>query len=72
MIIYAKSWSSTKHYGDKVADEELSTGNWMDWCVDDSWFSTTARRLSLHALPAGPAGRGRRRTEVLDGPRGAW
>ena len=66
-IIYAKSWSSTKHYGNRVADEELRR-SFADWCVDDSWFATTQDDCRfMHCLPVR---RGVVVTdEVLDGPR---
>ena len=66
-IIYAKSWSSTDHYGDRVADEELRRE--LDhWCVDESWFSTAQQECRfMHCLPV------RRgvvvQDEILDGPR---
>lgn len=66
-VIYAKSWSSTRHYGDRIADEELRAD--LDhWCVDNSWFDTTRDDCRfMHCLPV------RRGVvvadEVLDGPR---
>jgi N-acetylornithine carbamoyltransferase len=66
-IIYAKSWSSTKHYANRVADEEYRR-ELNDWCVDDSWFATARDDCRfMHCLPV------RRGVvvadEVLDGPR---
>jgi ornithine carbamoyltransferase len=66
-VIYAKSWSSTRHYGDKLADEALRR-NLQDWCVDDPWFETAAPDCRfMHCLPV------RRGVvvadRVLDGPR---
>jgi N-acetylornithine carbamoyltransferase len=66
-IIYAKEWGATGAYGDVAADAQLRAAL-TDWCVRDSWFSSTdpACRL-MHCLPV------RRNTavadEVLDGPR---
>jgi N-acetylornithine carbamoyltransferase len=66
-IIYAKSWSSTQHYGDRLADqaqrEEL-----IDWCIDDPWFENAHTDCRfMHCLPV------RRGVvvadRVLDGPR---
>ncbi len=66
-IVYAKSWSSTQHYGDRLADqaqrEEL-----IDWCIDDPWFDNAQTDCRfMHCLPV------RRGVvvadRVLDGPR---
>ncbi len=66
-VIYAKSWSSTSHYGDKVGDEALRR-ELNHWCVDDSWFGPALDDCRfMHCLPV------RRGVvvsdEVLDGPR---
>jgi N-acetylornithine carbamoyltransferase len=66
-IIYAKEWSSTRHYGDRVADAKLRE-DLQDWRVDDPWFETTRPDCRLmHCLPVR---RGVAVTDrVLDGPR---
>jgi N-acetylornithine carbamoyltransferase len=66
-IIYAKSWSSTRHYGDAVSDRKFRE-DFLDWCVDDSWFEKAAQTCRfMHCLPV------RRGVvvadEILDGPR---
>ena len=59
-IIYAKSWSSTQHYGNPREDEKLRQDA-KDWCVDDNWFDSANSDCRLmHCLPV------RRGVEVLD------
>jgi N-acetylornithine carbamoyltransferase len=66
-VIYAKEWSSTKHYGDRIADAKLRE-DLQDWCVDEPWFSTAQPDCRfMHCLPVR---RGVAVTDrVLDGPR---
>jgi len=66
-VIYAKSWSSTRHYGDRAGDAELRRGL-EHWCVDEPWFEPAAQDCRfMHCLPV------RRGVvvadRVLDGPR---
>ena len=66
-VLYAKSWSSTRHYGDREADHALRS-RLTDWTVAESWFRGAREDCRfLHCLPV------RRgvvvRSEVLSGPR---
>ena len=66
-VIYAKSWTSTVHYGNPQAEAAFRAGL-RDWCVGDDWFATTAPACRfMHCLPV------RRNVvvsdSVLDGPR---
>jgi len=66
-VIYAKSWSSIAHYGDKTGDEELRR-ELDSWCVDESWFDAARDDCRfMHCLPV------RRGVvvsdDILDGPR---
>jgi N-acetylornithine carbamoyltransferase len=66
-VIYAKSWSSTKHYGDRQADKKLRD-ELISWCVEESWFDKARDDCKfMHCLPVR---RGVVVAEhVLDGPR---
>jgi len=65
--IYAKSWSSTSHYGDRIGDQALRE-ELVDWCVDEPWFDNAREDCRfMHCLPV------RRGVvvadRILDGPR---
>jgi len=66
-VLYAKSWASTRYYGQPDADAALRRAL-NDWTVREDWFSAAARDcVFMHCLPV------RRNVvvadEVLDGPR---
>lgn len=66
-VIYAKSWTSTQHYGNRAGDQSLRE-ELVDWCVDEPWFETAQPDCRfMHCLPV------RRGVvvadRVLDGPR---
>jgi ornithine carbamoyltransferase len=66
-VIYAKSWSSTRHYGDKLGDQKLRE-DLVHWCVDEPWFAPARPDCRfMHCLPV------RRGVvvadRILDGPR---
>jgi N-acetylornithine carbamoyltransferase len=66
-VIYAKSWSSTRHYGDRINDQKLREQH-LDWCVNEPWFDNAKEDCRfMHCLPV------RRGVvvadEILDGPR---
>lgn len=67
--LYAKSWASTRHYGDPEADLALRAGL-KGWTVDENWFGGARDECRfLHCLPVR---RGVVVTAgVLDGPRSA-
>jgi N-acetylornithine carbamoyltransferase len=66
-VVYAKSWSSTRHYGDKLGDQALRE-KFVHWCVDEPWFAEAQHDCRfMHCLPV------RRGVvvadRILDGPR---
>jgi ornithine carbamoyltransferase len=66
-VIYAKSWSSTSHYGDRLGDQALRE-DLLDWCIDEPWFDNAQEDCRfMHCLPV------RRGVvvadRILDGPR---
>ncbi|MAD91167.1 MAG: acetylornithine carbamoyltransferase [Gammaproteobacteria bacterium] len=66
-VIYAKSWSSTRHYGEKINDQKLRE-QYLDWCIDEPWFDNAKEDCRfMHCLPV------RRGVvvsdNILDGPR---
>ncbi len=66
-VVYAKSWASTRHYGQPAEDLNLRR-TLEHWMVSESWFANAAAEaIFMHCLPV------RRNVvvadEVLDGPR---
>ena len=50
-VIYAKSWSSTRHYGDRLGDQKLRN-DLVGWCVDEPWFANAQDDCRfMHCLP---------------------
>jgi len=59
-VVYAKSYSSTRHYGDKLGDQALRE-ELVHWCVDEPWFANARPDCRfMHCLPV------RRGVEVAD------
>jgi N-acetylornithine carbamoyltransferase len=59
-VVYAKSYSSTRHYGDKLGDQSLRE-ELVHWCVDEPWFGNARPDCRfMHCLPV------RRGVEVAD------
>lgn len=66
-VIYAKSWSSTKYYGDGPADQKLRE-QFVKWCVDEPWFENA--QANCHFMHCLPVRRGVVVADrILDGPR---
>jgi len=66
-IIYANSWASARHYGNKRGEDEIKP-ELGEWCIDESWFENAASDCRfMHCMPV------RRGVSVadrvLDGPR---
>jgi N-acetylornithine carbamoyltransferase len=66
-VLYANSWATTRHYGNKKAEEEFKLGL-RSWCIDEPWFENSASDCRfMHCLPVR---RGVTVTDrILDGPR---
>ncbi|MBE9559719.1 MAG: N-acetylornithine carbamoyltransferase [Proteobacteria bacterium] len=66
-VIYANSWASVHHYGDRQAEDKIKP-ELRDWCIDEPWFENAANDCRfMHCLPVR---RGVSVTDsVLDGPR---
>jgi N-acetylornithine carbamoyltransferase len=67
-VVYAKSYSSTRFYGDKLGDQALREELVGTWCVDEPWFADARPDCRfMHCLPV------RRGVvvadRILDGPR---
>ena len=66
-VIYANSWASARHYGNKCAEDKIKPAL-RNWCIDETWFGNTASDCRfMHCLPVrrGVAVADR----ILDGPR---
>ncbi len=60
-VIYASSWASPQHYGDRKAEDKVKP-DMQTWCVDEPWFDNAASDCCfMHCLPA------RRGVSVSDG-----
>jgi N-acetylornithine carbamoyltransferase len=66
-VIYANTWASARHYGNKRAEEEIKP-KLGTWCVDEPWFEKAAGDCRfMHCMPVR---RGVTVTDrILDGPR---
>jgi N-acetylornithine carbamoyltransferase len=50
-VVYASSWASTRHYGDKLSEDKIKPPL-RDWCIDESWFSNADSHCHfMHCLP---------------------
>jgi len=59
-VIYANSWASARHYGNKRAEDEIKPVL-GEWCVDESWFDKADNDCRfMHCMPV------RRGVSVMD------
>lgn len=50
-VIYASSWASAQHYGNKRTEGEIKP-EFGSWCVDEPWFESAARDCRfMHNMP---------------------
>ena len=49
-VIYAKSWASTRHYGQIEADLDYRRA-FVDWQVTAEWMRRTKNGMFMHCLP---------------------
>jgi ornithine carbamoyltransferase len=60
-VVYMKSYSSTRHYGDKLGDQALREQHVGTWCLDEPWFVNAQPDCRvMHCLPV------RRGVEIAD------
>jgi N-acetylornithine carbamoyltransferase len=60
-VVYIKSYSSTRHYGDKLGDQALREQHVGTWCLDEPWFTNAQPDCRvMHCLPV------RRGVEISD------
>jgi N-acetylornithine carbamoyltransferase len=60
-VVYIKSYSSTRHYGDKLGDQALREQHVGTWCLDEPWFANAKPDCRvMHCLPV------RRGVEIAD------
>lgn len=66
-VIYANSWASARHYGNKRGEDQIKP-RLGEWCVDETWFENAASDCRfMHCMPVR---RGVSVTDrILDGPR---
>jgi len=50
-VVYANSWASARHYGNKLAEDEIKP-KLGEWCVDETWFDHAERDCRfMHCMP---------------------